>query len=222
MKIALTGTEELKAEILPLISQGNIIKEFDIANTYEVQSDFFDVVIDLSFDNDPLSRAPLLAQIPTSCYLVGAVFCQLSLTASALPFDKTYGICAFPTLLSRSVLEYSSPLEKEIDPFILSGLHFEKGIRVEDRIGMATPRIISMIVNEAYYTLQEGTASKKDIDLGMKLGTAYPKGPFEWAEKIGPKMVYKLLHTVYQDTMDERYKICNRLKTEALTTFSNS
>jgi 3-hydroxybutyryl-CoA dehydrogenase len=84
---------------------------------------------------------------------------------------------------------------------------------VEDRVGLVTPRIVCMIINEACYTLQEGTATVRDIDLGMKLGTNYPLGPFEWANKIGAKNVYETLQAVYEDTKDERYKICPLLKT---------
>src|SRR6185503_3192213 len=34
---------------------------------------------------------------------------------------------------------------------------------VDDRVGLVTPRVICMIINEAYYTVQEGTASREDI-----------------------------------------------------------
>ena len=51
-----------------------------------------------------------------------------------------------------------------------------------------------MIINEAYYTVQEGTASREDIDLGMKLGTNYPMGPFEWSQAWGLNNIYELLH----------------------------
>ncbi len=87
---------------------------------------------------------------------------------------------------------------------------------IEDRVGMVSPRVVCMIINEAYYTVQEGTASREDIDLGMKLGTAYPYGPFEWCEKIGVKNVYEVLEALYDDTKDERYKICPLLKKEYL------
>ncbi|MDX5437551.1 MAG: 3-hydroxyacyl-CoA dehydrogenase family protein, partial [Pontibacter sp.] len=79
-----------------------------------------------------------------------------------------------------------------------------------------TPRMICMIINEACYTLQEQTASIPDIDQGMKLGTNYPKGPFEWANQIGVQNVYRVLQAVYEDTKEERYKICPLLKTNYL------
>ena len=87
---------------------------------------------------------------------------------------------------------------------------------VDDRVGLVTPRVICMIINEAYYTVQEGTASREDIDIAMKLGTNYPFGPFEWCQRIGVRHVYELLEAVYDDTKDERYKICPLLKKEYL------
>jgi 3-hydroxybutyryl-CoA dehydrogenase len=41
-------------------------------------------------------------------------------------------------------------------------------------------------------------------------------GPFEWANKIGIKHVYETLDAIYNDTHDERYKICPLLKTKYL------
>jgi 3-hydroxybutyryl-CoA dehydrogenase len=74
-----------------------------------------------------------------------------------------------------------------------------------------------MIINEAYYTVQEGTANRADIDQAMKLGTNYPLGPFEWCHKIGIADVYETLEAIYNDTHDERYKICSLLKHDYLT-----
>jgi 3-hydroxybutyryl-CoA dehydrogenase len=68
---------------------------------------------------------------------------------------------------------------------------------------MITPRTIAMIINEAYFALEEEISSKEQIDIAMKLGTNYPYGPFEWAEKIGLKKIYNLLTQLYQT--DKRY-----------------
>lgn len=87
---------------------------------------------------------------------------------------------------------------------------------VDDRVGMVTPRVISMIINEAFYTVQEGTATREAIDMAMKLGTNYPFGPFEWCQRIGIRHVYELLEVLYEDTKDERYKISALLKKEYL------
>ena len=39
-------------------------------------------------------------------------------------------------------------------------------------------------------------------------GNKYPFGPFEWCQRIGIYPVFELLKAVYDNTKDERYKIC--------------
>ena len=68
---------------------------------------------------------------------------------------------------------------------------------------MITPRVIAMIINEAYFTLQAGVSTKEEIDTAMKLGTNYPYGPFEWADKIGLNRIKTLLQTLSKT--DTRY-----------------
>jgi 3-hydroxybutyryl-CoA dehydrogenase len=64
---------------------------------------------------------------------------------------------------------------------------------LDDMVGFVTPRVISMIINEACLALQEGVSTKEEIDTAMKLGTNYPFGPFEWMDRIGRDKIYALL-----------------------------
>lgn len=128
-----------------------------------------------------------------------------------------FGFNGHPTFIERELLEVS--MYKNGDKTYLEQLMKVLGLDMElvdDRVGMVTPRIIAMIINEAFYTVMEGTASKEDIDLGMKLGTNYSMGPFERADKWGIINVYEVLEALYEDTKDERYKICPSLKQEYL------
>lgn len=177
-----------------------------------------ELVVDFTVDESPenlelykdVQGLPVLVNIPKTslvelAYYVEGVQCAM------------FGFNGLPTFIDREVLEVS--LYNEEDQDILKNLCEKletKYLIVDDRVGMVTPRIIFMIINEAYYTVQEGTAEKIDIDLGMKLGTNYPYGPFEWSERIGLQHVYELLEAVYEDTKDERYKICPLLKKEYL------
>jgi hypothetical protein len=70
---------------------------------------------------------------------------------------------------------------------------------VQDVPGLVAPRIIAMIIREAFYTLEAGTASREEIDTAMKLGTGYPFGPFEWAGKIGMPGLEALLAVLERD-----------------------
>jgi len=55
-------------------------------------------------------------------------------------------------------------------------------IKVNDVAGFAINRILMPMINEAVYAHYEGVASIEDIDIGMKLGTNQPMGPFELAD----------------------------------------
>jgi 3-hydroxybutyryl-CoA dehydrogenase len=125
---------------------------------------------------------------------------------------KIIGFNALPTMVERDTIEYSNPYGVESLEPIFTVLGYSKNTKVDSRIGMVTPRIIAMIINEAFYTVQEGTATKKDIDTAMKLGVNYPKGPFEFLEQIGVEYIYTMLEAIYNDTKEERYKICPALK----------
>jgi 3-hydroxybutyryl-CoA dehydrogenase len=71
-------------------------------------------------------------------------------------------------------------------------------IEVPNTIGFITTRVVSMIINEAFFAVEQGVSSKADIDIAMKLGTNYPYGPFEWANLIGHTHIIQLLQTLQQ------------------------
>ena len=78
-----------------------------------------------------------------------------------------------------------------------------KAITLKDEPGFVSARVMSMIVNEAFYALGENISSIEDIDSAMVLGTNYPGGPFEWVEKLGVENIYRLLKKLAKE--EERY-----------------
>lgn len=124
-----------------------------------------------------------------------------------------FGFNGIKTFVNREQFEVTAISGFDKAEKILKSLNTNY-LRADDRVGMVTPRVIFMIINEAFYTVQEGTASREDIDQGMKLGTNYPYGPFEWLNLIGIQDVYETLEAIYEDTKEERYKICPLLKKE--------
>jgi 3-hydroxybutyryl-CoA dehydrogenase len=177
-----------------------------------------DLVFDFLLDEAPgridiYSNKKITAFINTAKKSLGE-FMLHSTQPSAATF---IGFNGLPTFLNRPLLEVSllQKSDEEIVKKACASLNTEYML-VDDRVGMVTPRIICMIINVAYLTIQDGTASRTDIDLAMKLGTNYPYGPFEWCQRIGVKHVYEILDAVYRDTRDERYKISALLKKEYL------
>lgn len=112
-------------------------------------------------------------------------------------------INAWPGFLRNRQLEISSPVAdiKQAEA-LLEELQWPY-IRVADQPGMITPRVIAMIINEACMAVQENVSTKGEIDIAMKLGTNYPLGPFEWAERIGAVNIHSLLQRL--GISDKRY-----------------
>ena len=75
-------------------------------------------------------------------------------------------------------------------------------------------RVISCIVNEAFLALSEGVATAQDIDRAMKLGANYPKGPFEWADEIGPDRILHALDSL-RTTHGDAYLASSSLRKRA-------
>ena len=73
------------------------------------------------------------------------------------------------------------------------------------------PRILSTIINEAYYSLEDDIASADDIDRAMKYGVNYPEGPFAWS-KGKESFVVSLLDNLFDETKSERYKASRLLR----------
>ncbi len=82
-----------------------------------------------------------------------------------------------------------------------------------DEPGFIAPRILSMIINEAYFAKEQNVSTETEIDTAMKLGTNYPKGPFEWKEEIGISNIFKLLENLSKS--DNRYQPSLLLTNEA-------
>lgn len=100
-------------------------------------------------------------------------------------------INAWPGFLERPLWELATNANDEFEP-IFSGLNREVVI-VKDEPGFVAARVISMIINEAFFAFGEKISTVEGIDMAMKLGTNYPHGPFEWAEKIGVANIFLLL-----------------------------
>lgn len=66
-------------------------------------------------------------------------------------------------------------------------------------------RTLAAIINEAALAQDDDIASAEDIDTAMELGTNYPLGPLEWAEKIGRHTCRFLLDALNRRADDGRF-----------------
>ena len=87
-----------------------------------------------------------------------------------------------------------------------------KLIMLADIAGMVVMRLVSCLINEAADLITWTRTQAKDIDLAMRLGTAYPYGPFTWADKLGPQRVINCLIQLQNHYGDMRYRCAPKLK----------
>ena len=179
-----------------------------LAEDEDLNSAQADAYFDLAFnDIDPYANKFLEKET----VFVNAVAC----TCSTIDRKNYIRINAWNGFLNRPVIEVSGIDDDYARRAgnILDILGW-KYIWVPDDYGLVSARIVSMIINEAYYALEENVSTKEQIDIAMKLGTNYPFGPFEWSEKIGLKNIYTLLKNL--SGQNNRYIICKNLADTAM------
>ena len=145
-----------------------------------------DAWIDLLFQKDHIS---VLKKFLPKTIIINSVVDTLGET------DPSFiRINAWPTFLRSGIIEAAALLSEKKDTIERIFSLFNKKIQwLPDEPGFVTPRVICMIINEAFICLKQGVSSKNEIDVAMKLGTNYPYGPFEWAHKIGVDKIKSLL-----------------------------
>lgn len=73
-------------------------------------------------------------------------------------------------------------------------------------------QIVSMIMNEAFFALEEDLASPEDIDKAMLYGVNYPIGPVELLQRSSPIAVVNLLDELFGATGNPRYRVSPQLR----------
>ncbi len=78
----------------------------------------------------------------------------------------------------------------------------------QDYPGFVVNRVLMPMINEAFFTLMEGVASREDIDLGMKLGCNLPMGPLTLADFIGLDTCLAIMRVIHDGTGDPKHRPC--------------
>jgi 3-hydroxybutyryl-CoA dehydrogenase len=163
----------------------------------------------------PVTNGASFFTTPAHFYFIGQTF------AEAIPSDKI--VVAIENTLPENTANiaiasnWPNALTKNVWELKGACTNLQNLLQGQIKIlaipnGAAYPSnlIISMIVNEAYFALQDGVSTKAEIDLAMQLGAGYPLGPFTWAQQIGLKNIY---HTLQTQT-EPQYQPCALMLTD--------
>ena len=209
MKLAVVANVKLKAELLTTEPQAEV-KFVWLKSAGELMNHpDADAVIDLLFENKE-EEIVLLNEFLPKPVIINSVIKTIG--EINLPFIRING---WPTFLKREIIEAATNNERnKIEGEIIFTAFRKKTEWVPDIIGFISPRVVAMIINEAYFTLEENVSTKAEIDTAMKLGTNYPYGPFEWGQKIGLKNILDLLNNLSSE--EKRYQPAPLLVKEVL------
>jgi 3-hydroxybutyryl-CoA dehydrogenase len=81
-------------------------------------------------------------------------------------------------------------------------------IVINDSPGFLVNRMLIPMINEAISILEEGVASKEDIDSSMKLGAKHPMGPLELADLIGLDVCLSIMESLFKQFNNPKYRPC--------------
>ena len=142
-----------------------------------------------------------------------ALVCILCVDGSRAELDlrgTAVGFHALPPFDESHVVEltwsHGAPESNAMraDAFFRSlGKHVE---RVADAPGLVLGRIVCQLVNEAAFAVSEGVGSPQDVDVAMRLGYNWPRGPLEWADTIELDHVLATLDALHEELREERYR----------------
>jgi len=81
-----------------------------------------------------------------------------------------------------------------------------------DYPGFITNRVLTPMINEAFYALMEGVAHAQDIDTSMRLGCNFPMGPLTLADFIGLDTCLAIMEVMHKGFGEDKYRPCPLLR----------
>jgi 3-hydroxybutyryl-CoA dehydrogenase len=125
--------------------------------------------------------------------------------------DRFIGMHFFNPVHKMKLVEIIRGLKTSDATFrIAEGVSKKMGketVEVKESPGFVTSRMNALIGNEAFYMLQEGVASARDIDKALKLGLNHPMGPFEMIDLVGLDTRLSILNFLHEK-LGEKYRPC--------------
>jgi 3-hydroxybutyryl-CoA dehydrogenase len=84
--------------------------------------------------------------------------------------------------------------------------------RLDDVPGMAVMRTVAMLANEAADAVNQGVCSASAVDIAMRKGVNYPRGPLAWADAVGVAHIVTVLSNLAAAYGEDRYRVSPLLR----------
>jgi len=199
-----TLTKEKRNEILTKITFStklSTLKDSDlvieaVSEDIELKNKTF------SYLSDIVAEKALLATT-TSCFSVTEI------SQSAKNPERVLGLHFFePAQVTRLVEVIKA--EKSSQETISLALDFcakigKETVVSKDAPGFIVNYLFVPYMNQALEAYDHGLASKEDLDMALRMGLGYPKGPLELINFIGPEKYLHLTSILYERLLDPRF-----------------
>jgi 3-hydroxybutyryl-CoA dehydrogenase len=185
---------------------------YEVLDIEQINGDAPDILIDAVTGRSPLESEPTIDDPET-------LVLALCVDGSLAELDTRGGAVGFHALpplgesrlveLTRSAETRGRDAERAEAFFGSLGKHVEW---VGDAPGLILGRVVCQLVNEAAFAVSEGVGSPADVDVAMRAGYNYPRGPLEWADLIEVDHVLSTLDALYEELKEERYRAAPLLR----------
>jgi 3-hydroxybutyryl-CoA dehydrogenase len=123
--------------------------------------------------------------------------------------DKVCGVHFFNPAPAMALVEIVRPLTAS-DETIAAARSFAEAcgkdpVEVKDQAGFIVNALLFPYLNNAVRMLEQGVASKEDIDSAMKGGCGFPMGPFALLDLVGLDVSLAILDALYAEFRDPNY-----------------
>ncbi len=123
--------------------------------------------------------------------------------------DKVVGVHFFNPAPMMALVEIVRPLTASDETVAavtaFAGACGKDPVEVKDRAGFIVNALLFPYLNNAVRMLENGTASREDIDTAMKGGCNFPMGPLALLDLVGLDTSLSILDALYAEFRDPNY-----------------
>ena len=215
------GLAGIKSRLSKAVEKGNLSHEQEMSALGRIQgttqmSDFStcDLVIEAAIENldlkkkifaelDHICPQPAILATNTSCLSV------IDIAMATRRPDRVLGMHFFNPVHLMALLEIVPTIATSGDTLgVVQDLGKALGktaVIARDTPGFIVNRLALPFILNGIRMLENGTASRGDIDHAIKLGLNHPMGPLALADLIGLDVVLFIVDSVYQEIKDSQF-----------------
>lgn len=222
MEFVKSGIRKIDQNLSRSVEKGRLSNETKQAILFRIQaaedlSDFSDreLVIEAATEKSEIKKQ-IFEKLSISC----PDDCILASNTSSIPItqiaswvanpSRSIGMHFFNPVQVMKLIEIVKALQTSdatVDVIQQTSVRLGKtSVLVKDSPGFISNRVLCPMINEAIFALEEGIATKEDIDTVMKLGMNHPMGPLELADFVGLDVVLDVMTVLYSEFQDSKYR----------------